>query len=151
MIFKEGHIFYFRPYIYEDGGIPTYKFCIILKALSNDIVTITLPTSQDHIPDNILKHGCIDVPEKQIHAYVFAKDKQIAYNEKESKEFRFSKNTFIYSKLIKQCSVLEWENQISTNQTKVDYIATLNSDEFKALIDCIKNSPSISRKYRKIL
>ncbi len=69
---------------------------MVLKSYPNGMMLISLPSSKDYIPTNIQKkHGCTNIPEKQIGCYFFQNNIPIT-------EFCFSfpLDTYLYTWLI---------------------------------------------------
>ncbi len=109
------------------------------------MVFAALPTSQDYIPDEHLTHGCINIPNKLLHCYVFKKDIEITRC-----KFSFKKNTFIYIQNI--LSIPESTLKSSYPNVGIDYQikGILKNKEKKALIECLVSSGKIKQKLKRI-
>ena len=71
-MFEERNLLYFNEYYFENGNPAKPKYFLVLKSDKNGMMLISLPSSKDYIPANIeKKHGCINIPEKQIGCYFF--------------------------------------------------------------------------------
>lgn len=144
----EGHLFYFMPFYFKNGNIPDNKFFIVLKNLDNVSVIASLPTSVNNAPSLIdKKHGCINIEDRMFNCYAFEENRAICEN-----GFCFELPTFVYGNQIEdyQISILTKGNTIKENE---DYklAGILNEAEFKSLKECLSNSNSIKRRFKKIL
>lgn len=123
------------------------KYFIVLKTFGEDILIASVPTSQDHIPGMITKkHGCIDVPEYQVNYYCFQKGKIVTKN-----GFSFPLETFIYGYQADQFDKNKFDRLYVVDGIDYEIIGSLLDDEYAYLINCIKNSRSVSRKIRRLL
>lgn len=144
-MFEERNLLYFNEYYFENGNPAKPKYFLVLKSDENGIMIISLPSSKDFIPANVLKkHGCINIPEKQIGCYFFENNIKIT-----ECGFGFPLDTYLYSENIAQ-KTIQIINYIYKPR---DYVlkGKLTIQEHKNILNCIKNSPNIKSKFRKLL
>ena len=66
-MFKEGHIYYFSAFKFNNGDDPTEKYFIVLKETKEEVLIGTLPTQKTKYPPLLIKNtaalifrkGCI--------------------------------------------------------------------------------------------
>ena len=145
-MFEERNLLYFNEYYFENGNPAKPKYFLVLKSDENGIMIISLPSSKDFIPSNVIKkHGCINIPEKQIGCYFFENNIQIT-----ECGFGFPLDTsYLYSENSTQKTV----QIINYTYKPKDYVfkGKLTIQEHKNILNCIKNSPNIKSKFRKLL
>ena len=144
-MFEERNLIYFKEYYFENGNPAKPKYFLVLKCDENGLMLIALPSSKDYIPANInKKHGCINIPEKQIGCYFFQKNMPVT-----DCNFSFPLDTYVYAGLITSQSIAT----IQYIYKPIDYklIGKLKENEHIDIIACLKNSPNIKSKLRKIL
>ena len=150
MIYEEGTILYFTPFIFKDGSAPKPKYFIVIRNIEHAMVLASLPTSKDHIPDKVeKKHGCIDIPEINFNCYYFSAGKIITAEGETS--FAFPKDTYIYGFRLAIFNMDIFAVQESKLLTHIETKGRLNESEFKNLIACLKNSVSVKRKFKRML
>lgn len=150
MLYEEGTILYFTPFIFEDGSTPKPKYLIVIRNLEEAMLLASLPTSKDHIPSKIeKKHGCIDMPEINFNCYYFQAGKIVTADGEKS--FAFPKDTYIYGFRLAIFDRNVFTVQESKHLTCIEIKGRLNASEFKNLIECLKNSVSVKRKFRRML
>lgn len=151
-MFEEGNVLYFNPFYFENGNTPKPKYFLVLKNLGNNVVLASLPTSHDHIPSNIeKKHGCLDDYTINFNCYYFKERKNIAYNEKDCCDFSFPRDTYVYGYRISLFDKRKFDRQLSSSETILTYKGKLYTEEIKQLYECLRNSSSVKRKFRKML
>ena len=144
-MFEARNLLYFKEYYFENGNPAKPKYFLILKSDENGVMIISLPSSKDFIPENVTKkHGCINIPDKQIGCYFFQKNITIT-----DCNFSFPLDTYIYSGLITKIEI----TKIKYIYTPKDYklIGKIKEKEYFDIIKCLKNSPNINSKFKKIL
>lgn len=151
-MFKPGNIFYFDPFIFPNGDAPKAKYFLVLKEANQNLILASLPTSKDSVPASIpLKHGCLDEECINLNCYIFLAGYQIAKHPGTSAVFAFPKNTFVYGFRIAEFEISRLEQQIKENVVKVELKGCLFENEYSAIVNCLKASSSVKRKYRKLL
>jgi hypothetical protein len=67
-LYTPGKIIYFDPFHFKDGGSKP-KYFLVLKAVDNDVILASLPSSQAHLPvTQTIQHGCLEIPDSCIKA-----------------------------------------------------------------------------------
>lgn len=151
-MFEEGNILYFKPFYFENGNAPKPKYFLVLRNTEGSLVLASLPTSHDYIPSNMQKnHGCIDDNTINFNCYYFKEGKNIAYNEKNSCDFCFPRDTYVYRYRIDVFDTEIFNEQIASSKTIVTFKGKLYIDEMEQLYKCLRNSSSVKRKFRRIL
>ena len=144
-MFEERNLLYFNEYYFENGNPAKPKYFLVLKSDSNGIMIISLPSSKDYIPASVeKKHGCINIPEKQIGCYFFQNNIQIT-----DCNFSFPLDTYVYAGLITSQTITTIQYIYKPKDYKL--IGKLKENEHSEILTCLKNSPNIKSKYRKIL
>jgi len=119
------------------------RYFIVLDENEETSLVLSVVTSQNFIPDDIFKQGCIDKPELNIHSYVFTSSTEIGEN-----GFKFSKDSFIY---IQSSTV--YEQDLSKllavyPEESIDIKDRMNQSEYEDLIYCVYKSKKISKKIK---
>lgn len=150
-MFEEGNLLRFVPFLFKNGAVPKPKYFVVLKSLDGDMLLASLPTSKDHIPaDMMMERGCLNVPERRLSIFVFLAGEMIAADEND-KEFAFPFNTFIYGADIDTYPLSVFEKQIEEHSTTVSIVGKLQYAIFQELKDCLKSSPMVKNKFRRLL
>lgn len=151
-MFEEGNILYFNPFYFENGNTPKPKYFLVLRNVEGNLVLASLPTSHDHIPGNKAKvHGCIDDDTINFNCYYFQGGKNIAYNEQEDRDFGFPRDTYVYGYRIAFFDLDKFHEQIVAAETILTYKGKLYEDELSRIKECLRNSSSVKRVFRKLL
>lgn len=146
-MFEPGNLLYFNPFIFPDGGDPKPKFFVVLGEIDETVLLASLPTSKDHIPSDVeVKSGCLEIPERMVNAYIFMANDVVTDN-----GFFFDKNTFIYGQNIKTYNSIVFLGQTTSNQTVIELKGKLKDEIFTALKECLKNSDSVRKRFKKYL
>jgi hypothetical protein len=140
-------ILYFPNFIFKNGAPPKPKFFITLKNIGNEIMVVSLPSSQDFVPDSIKVEGCIEYPERGISCFCFFKNKDICNETR----FQFNKDTFIYANYVDTYSLTKLSGHYPIQG--IDYIVkgTLSNPYKTNLLNCLINSHDLKRKIKKLL
>lgn len=151
-MYDEGTILYFTPFIFPDGGTPKPKYFLVLKCVDDEVLLASLPTSKDSVPSYLPKtHGCIDIQDINFNCYYFEGGRQIALDRNSNAHFAFPIDTFVYGFRISTFNLHTFEEQEQAGVTRIEIKGTLYSEEYHALISCLKNSSSVKRKFRRLL
>ena len=142
MMYKEGQLLKFSPFVFKNGNAPKPKYFVVLKHIDDEVMMASLPTSKDHIPsDAVVSDGCVDIPERQVNAFVFSPSTQV------TETFHFSVPTFVYGE-----GVDEYDQQyLDKMNAEIEDLGNMESTLFLQLKDCIKKAALLKRKYRKLL
>lgn len=142
MMYTEGHLLRFSPFIFKNGAPPKTKYYIVLKHLDDKLMMASLPTSKDHIPGDIpVVSGCIHIPERVVNAYVFMPHQEVTATH------CFPLPTFIYGEQVDEYS----QDHLDKMDTLVEDLGFIQDKLFSELKECLKKSSLIKRKYRKLL
>ena len=141
-MYKEGQLLQFSPFVFKNGNAPKPKYFVVLKHIDDEVMMASLPTSKDHIPsDAVVSDGCVDIPERQVNAFVFSPSTQV------TETFHFSVPTFVYGE-----GVDEYDQQyLDKMNAEIEDLGNMESTLFLQLKDCIKKAALLKRKYRKLL
>lgn len=151
IMFEEGSLLYFSPFLFKNGALPQNKFLIVLKNNNDGILLATLPTSKDHVPSNLeVKSGCIDIPERMLNIFVFMAGENVAIME-DGTFFAFEKNTFIYGSNIDIYPIAQFDLQERMAQTNIEKIGILDKNIYNELIECLSKSKMVKNKFKKML
>lgn len=144
---KPFEILYFPTFHFKNNAPPKPKFFITLKNLDDEIIVVSLPSSQDFIPDNIKLEGCIEYPDKCISCFCFLRNSDIC----DDTDFKFSKDTFIYANAVDSYSLSKLKEHYPIKD--IDYFVkgTLSETFKNSLHKCLMNSHDLKRKIKKIL
>lgn len=141
-MFKEGKLLKFVPFSFKNGSPAKPKFFVVLKKIEDAIVLASLPTSVDHIPNNMaVNYGCINNPENCMSAFVFSPGLAI------TDTFSFPLRTYIYGEQVDEYQL----SYLSEMDSNILDLGLVRSEIMKDLIDCLKQSPTIKRKYKRLL
>lgn len=150
-MFQERNILYFTPFYFPNGrSAPKSKFFVVLKEEDGSSVLASLPTRKDSIPTkDTITNGCVDIPEINLNCFVISPNTAVTED-----GYCFPDDS---------CPTHIYGHQIDIHDTKImrsiylhegaDYEIYGKMDEsiFNDLIDCLKNSKSVKRKFKKLL
>ncbi|MCF6350495.1 MAG: hypothetical protein L3J23_05620 [Flavobacteriaceae bacterium] len=144
---EEGNILYFDPFYFKNGNTAKAKYFIVLKVAPESNILASLPTRKDSIPEKeTIEQGCVELPEINFNCFVISPKTLVTDC---NKQFDFS--THIYGHQIDTYSTASM-NEIYPFEGTDYYIWGKMKDElFSQLINCLKNSKNVKRKYIKIL
>lgn len=131
-------VIHIADFDFENNQPIKNRYFIILDSDGLNSVVLSVITSQDHVPSELHKHGCVLVEDRNIHTYIFEKGKIVG-----EEGFSFPKKSFIYvnSNSIRKADV----SQLKSKYTEIDIKDILKSDEYENLIYCIYKSKFIAR------
>ena len=146
-MFEERTIIYFDPFYFKNGNRAKPKYFVVLKNQNDQNVLASLPTRTDSIPaKEEIDKGCLELPEINLNCFVFLSSCIITECEK-----TFDFKTHIYGH---QLDVYETEFLREIYPIEgTDYFiwGIMKEDLFESLINCLKTSKSVKRKYKKLL
>lgn len=147
-LFEEGKVLYFDPFYFKDKvGGQKPKYYIVLKKQVDEVVLATLPTSKDFVPSTIEKvHGCIEHPEINFNCYYFAAGHEVCTN-----GFGFPVETYVYGYRLQTHRVADFVKQVADGETVITEKGQLTAEEYRAIVDCLRQSPAVKRVYRNAL
>ena len=144
-MFENGQIIHIENYEFDNGDIKnTGKFLIVILNQEGKTIIASLTSSQNYVPDNLKKTGCVNDKTKQISCYFFPKSINITAN-----NFFFPKDTFIYfhHNVFKK----EINHLLKKYQNKITEKGKLIDKQYQDLIYCIYKSQFTKRGIRRIL
>lgn len=147
-MFEEGTILYFNTFQFNDSrAISKPKYFIVLKQIGNTSLLAALPSSQKHLPFDLqTTYGCIEIPDSGIGCYVFQASIPVATN-----AYAFPMDSYVYGQHLD-----EYNRENITDLyplENVDYVikGQLVPDILTQLIDCLKNSATVKRRFKRYL
>lgn len=142
-MFAEGQLLRFDPFLFKNGAPSKPKYYLVLKHIGGDLMMASLPTSQDHVPEDLSDTtGCVSFPERGVNAYVFGAGEQVS-----DAGFAFPLRTYVYGEQVDEYS----QAYLDAMGSNVENLGLLPSERLEALRQCLKQSPLIKRKYYKLL
>lgn len=146
-MFKEGTIIYFDPFYFKNGNTAKPKYFVVLKNQADQNILASLPTRRNSIPQKEEIHnGCIELPSINFNCFVISNDIKITEC---GKNFDFK--THIYGHQIDVYKIDSLKELYPLENTDYEIWGKMKNEIFLSLIECLKNSKSVKRKYRKIL
>lgn len=146
-MFQEGNIIYFDPFYFKNGNTAKPKYFIVLKNQNGKNILASLPTRKDSIPQkDEVNNGCVELPSINLNCFVISKNTEVTDC---GKYFDFK--THIYGHQIDDYEISFLEEIYPTENTDYEIWGKMKEHLFTSLIDCLKNSKSVKRKYKKIL
>lgn len=141
-MYLPGELIKFSPFVFKNGNQPKPKYCIVLGQLDDKVMIVSLPTSQDHVPSDVLvERGCVDIPERGVNAFVLTPIDQV------TSSFRFPRPTFVYGE-----QVDEYEQKyLDEMGSAIEHLGQIDLPLFQAIKDCVKKARLLRRKYRRLL
>ena len=146
-MYKEGNILYFNPFFFKNGNTAKPKYFVVLKVVGGNTILASLPTRKDSIPEKeVIKSGCIEVPEINLNCFVFSADETVTIC---NKHFDFT--TYIYGHQLDSYELVSMEDIYRNEGVDYELFGVMRPDIFRRLILCLKKSKSIKRKYARML
>lgn len=146
-MYKEGNIIYFTPFYFKNGNTAKPKYFVVLKVFEEKNILASLPTRHDSIPkNNEIENGCIDLPDINLNCYVISENIEITEC---GKNFDFKTHIYGHQIDIHELSHLEEIYQIENSDYEI--WGKMKQELFDELINCLRDSNTVKRKYRKIL
>jgi hypothetical protein len=146
-MFTAGTIIYFDPFYFKNGNPAKPKYFVVLKNKDQQNIIASLPTRKDYIPvRDEIENGCVELPEINLNCYVISDSMQVTDC---GKTFDFK--THIYGHQIDDYTIAYLKEIYPNENSDYQIWGKMRDEIFDSLIDCLKNSKSITRKYRKIL
>ena len=141
-MYHTGELIKFSPFVFKNGNQPKPKYCIVLGQIDDKVMMVSLPTSKDHVPSDVtLEHGCVDIPERGVNAFVFNPSDQV------TSSFSFPRPTFVYGEQVDEYEQKYLDEMGGT----IERLGQIDPVMFQAIKDCLKKARLLRRKYRKLL
>lgn len=142
MKYSEGQLLSFTPFVFKNGALPKKKYYIVLKHIDDQLMMASLPTSKDHIPNDISQTaGCVNIPERSVNAFIFLPNQPV------TPTFHFPLTTFVYGEQVDEYA----QKYLDEMDTEIEDLGVIHHDLFVQLKECLKLSTLLKRKYRKLL
>jgi len=146
-MFKVGNIIYFTPFYFKNGNTAKPKYFVVLKEVEEKTILASLPTRKDSIPENeVVEYGCIELPDINLNCFVFSPEITVT---KCNKHFDF--RTHIYGYQIDSYNIAELSDIYRIEGTDFEIFGEMQDELFTQLIDCLKTSRAVKRKYIRAL
>lgn len=146
-MFEEGYIIYFNPFYFKNGNTAKPKYFIVLKNQDAHSILASLPTRRDSIPQKEeIENGCIELASINLNCFVLSNKIQVTECGK-----MFDFKTYIYGHQIDVYEIAYFKEIYPLENTDYEIWGKMKDELFNSLIDCLKNSKSVKRKYKKIL
>lgn len=144
-MYNKRNIIYILDYDFGNGEPLKNRYLIVLDNDGNTSIVLSVVTSQDYVPDDLLKHGCLNEPDRNIHCHIFLQGNTIGDN-----GFSFPLNSFIY---ISSASVFKADSAVINAKypNKVEVKDSMLEGEFGDLIYCIYKHPNLPRGIKRKL
>lgn len=146
-MYTVGKLIYFDPFYFNDNKGSKPKYFLVLKLVEDTVLIASLPSSINHLPSQqIIQHGCLEIPEACINCYTFEAGKPIAKN-----GWYFPKHTFLYGMWLEDYNIKTLEENYQIENVEFEIIGELLDSELEKVIACFVNSTNVKRKYKRIL
>lgn len=147
-MFEEKSLLYCTPFYYKDGNAPSPKYFLVLKNLGNGLLIANLPSSQNYVPfpQQNLRHGCIDLPHLNFSCFCMDARRTVT-----DTGYAFPLPTFIYGKWVEDYSLETLGLTYRVKDEDYEYCGKINDDIYVEIIDCLKKSTSIKKKFKKMM
>ena len=144
----EGNIIYFDPFYFKNGNTAKPKYFVVLKINGTSNIIASLPTRKNIIPVNAIKQqsGCVELPVYNLNCFVISENEEITEC---GKYFDFQ--THIYGHQIDDYEVSLLEDIYRNEGTDYVIFGKMKADIFHRLLECLRQSASVKRKYKKLL
>lgn len=146
-MFEEGNIIYFDPFYFKNGNTAKPKYFVVLKKVDNKNILASLPTRTDSVPQKEeVDNGCIELPKINFNCFVISNNTEVTECGK-----KFDFKTYIYGHQIDDYDIPSLQEIYPNENTDYVVWGKMKAELFTSLLNCLKTSKSVKRKYRKIL
>lgn len=147
-MFEEGTIIFFNLFHFKNSKSDSKpKYFIVIKQIDNITILAGLPSSQKHIPYDLQStYGCINIPDSGIGCYVFQSGISVATN-----GYAFPRDSYIYGQHLDEYELQNINDLYPLEGLHYEILGHLLPLKLQELIDCLKNSPAVKRKFRRYL
>lgn len=148
-MFSEGNILYFDPFYFKNGNTAKKKYFIVLKNVDNKTILASLPSSKDFVPTEWQKENkchCIEIPQANFNCFFLLANIIITTN-----GWSFPENTYLYGHQIDEYEVNNLKDIYPIEGIDFEIVGVINSNIYEAIINCLRTSSSVKRKFKKIL
>jgi len=146
-MYQEGTILYFTPFYFKNGNTAKNKYFVVLKNIDNQSVLASLPTRRDNIPaKDTIENGCVELPSINLNCFVFSENLEVTTN---NKKFEFP--THIYGHQLDSFDLGNMKDLYQVEDLDYEVWGQMKNELFLRLIDCLKKSFAVKRKYKRLL
>lgn len=146
-MFEYGNIIYFDPFYFKNGNTAKPKYFIVIKNVNNSSILASLPTRKDSIPEKEeIENGCLELPNINFNCFVISKDLEVTNCGK-----KFDFKTHLYGHQLDIYSIELLKELYPIENTDYYIWGKMKDNIFNDLINCLKKSENVKRKYKRIL
>ena len=143
---EKRNILYFTPFYFQDDT-SKHKSFVVLENSDGTNILASLPTSRDSVPEKSeIQTGCIELPEIGFNCFVIPPNVPVAENGKS-----FTVKTHVYGHQIDLHNASYLTATYPIENVHYQVWGKMNEKLFDELIDCLKNSKNVKRKYKRML
>ncbi len=146
-MYVEGNIIFFTPFFFKNKNTAKSKFFVVLKVIDNQLILGSLPTSKDYIPSNdVIASGCLELTEINLNCFVISPNEPITVC---NKHLRLT--TYIYGHELDTYELSKLQETYRIEGSDYTVFGAMKPEIFSSLIQCLKKSNSVKKKYIKVL
>jgi len=146
-MFVNGNIIYFNPFYFKNGNTAKPKYFVVIKNIHNFSILASLPTRKDYVPqENEIENGCIELPSINFNCFVVSKEIEITNCGK-----KFDFDTYLYGHQLDIYEVKLLKELYPIKNTDYFIWGKMKTNIYNDLIDCLKKSKTVKRKYKRLL
>ena len=147
-MFDVGTILYFNIFHFKNAGaVSKPKYFVVIKHIDNAALLASLPSSQKHLPPALLStYGCIELPDSGIGCYVLKSALPIATN-----GYAFPLDSYIYGQHLDEYSIENITDLYPLEGVDYEIKGILLPEVLAEIIDCLKNSAAVKRRFKRYL
>ncbi len=137
----------FTPFYFKNGNTSKNKYFVVLKEVNGTMVIASLPTRKDSIPENeVVECWCIEIPDINLNCFVISPDKPVTECNK-----YFAFRTHIYGYQLDSYELEDLKEMYQIEGTDYILYGKMKDEILIELIDCLKNSKSVKRKFKNYI
>ena len=146
-MFEERTIIYFDPFYFKNGNTAKPKYFVVLKSQGHKNILASLPTRKDAVPTkHEIENGCIELPAINFNCFVISRELEVTECGK-----RFDFKTHIYGHQLDDYEIDFLKEIYPLENTNYTIWGKMKNEIFLSLIECLKHSKSVKRKYLRML
>jgi hypothetical protein len=147
-MFKEGTIIYFNTFYFNNPDTPPKpKYFIVLKQVNNTTILASLPSSQKHLPNSLQStYGCLELPDSGIGCFAFKSGIPVTTN-----GFAFPLDSYLYGQHVDEYYIDNITELYPFEGIQYEIIGDLLSDILQEIINCLKNSAAVKKRFKRYL
>jgi hypothetical protein len=143
-----GNIIYFTPFYFPNGKSKSKpKYFVVLKVFDGKNILASLPTRNDYIPEkDTITDGCVELKDIKLNCFVISQSTKVTEC---GKVFAFPTHIYGHELDTYETKLLNEIYQIEG--TDYEIFGKMNKNIFEKLIDCLKTSNSVKKKFIRVL